>query len=264
MNKTEIVAICKQLRIENYIINDDGTIDVDGDVDLSNDEHEFTELPLSFNIIRGSFNISGLGLTTLLGCPKIVCGDFICKYNLLSTLEHSPTDVWNNYRVENNSLTSLVGAPVYIHGNFFCCTNLLSNLEGAPLRVKGDFYCCDNNLTNLIGSPRVIGRDMHIGHNALINLIGCPKLIEHDLYMSDSIPSLYTNDVACIVKGKVNLINFHILYDNNRLPQIIIDNHENLAIILKYQSPFEIWNEDLTFNQANFDIFIHEINTGLL
>ena len=46
-NFNEIHKICQKYGIENYTINPDGNIDVDGNVSLSN--KKLTELP-SFNI----------------------------------------------------------------------------------------------------------------------------------------------------------------------------------------------------------------------
>ena len=43
----KINEICQKYDIENYTINDDNSIDVDGDVDLY--KCELTELPLNFN-----------------------------------------------------------------------------------------------------------------------------------------------------------------------------------------------------------------------
>jgi len=49
---TDIDSICKQYNIKNYTINSDGSIDVDGNVSLSN----ITQLPLKFGKVTGSFN----------------------------------------------------------------------------------------------------------------------------------------------------------------------------------------------------------------
>ena len=43
---SDIKSICEKYRITNYTINSDGSIDVDGDVDLS--EKRITKLPLKF------------------------------------------------------------------------------------------------------------------------------------------------------------------------------------------------------------------------
>ena len=58
-----ISLICKQYNIENYTVNDDGSIDVNGDVFLDN--KGLTELPLSFNKVTGYFSCSNNKLTSL-------------------------------------------------------------------------------------------------------------------------------------------------------------------------------------------------------
>ena len=52
-NFEDIHKICEKYDIKNYTINGDGSIDVDGDVDLWN--KGLDELPLKFNNISGDF-----------------------------------------------------------------------------------------------------------------------------------------------------------------------------------------------------------------
>ena len=55
-SKSEIDSICQEYVIENYTINDDGSIDVDGDVNFW--YSDLTELPLVFNKFSGYFDCS--------------------------------------------------------------------------------------------------------------------------------------------------------------------------------------------------------------
>jgi len=59
----EIHEICKKYGIKNYTINDDGSIDVDGNVNLS--YRKLTKLPLKFNNVSGNFLCYNNQLTTL-------------------------------------------------------------------------------------------------------------------------------------------------------------------------------------------------------
>lgn len=263
INKTNHISeLCKKYFITNYTINADGSIDVDGDVDIGT--HGLTELPLKFNIVTGNFKIEDNYLTSLYGCPKKVGGNFDCHKNSLTTLEFSPTEVGGHYSCHHNSLVSLVGCPKYINGNFYCFVNFLTNLKDAPIEVNGDCLLNNNQLINLENAPTSIGGYMHIGENPLINLIGCPQLIKGDLYLTDTLPTLYSGDTDCEVKKTVYLQNECEPKISTRLPQKIIDNHKKLRLILKYQRYFEIWNSDLSFNETNFDNLMHEINDGLL
>jgi hypothetical protein len=67
--------------VENYIINDDFTIDVNNEVNLYLQDE--TELPeyMQFNEINGDFDISENKLVTLRGCPRIIHGNFFCYDN---------------------------------------------------------------------------------------------------------------------------------------------------------------------------------------
>ena len=70
MNEQEIHDICKKYKIKNYTINLDGSIDVEGNVNLSN--RELDKLPLKFNRVSRIFS---------------------CSRNFLTTLENSPIEV---------------------------------------------------------------------------------------------------------------------------------------------------------------------------
>ena len=86
--------ICKQYEIENYTINDDGSIDVNGDVYLN--YKKLTELPLTFNKVSGSFDCDYNKLTTLKGCPRWVGGSFSCQYNQL-TNNYCDTEILGDF-----------------------------------------------------------------------------------------------------------------------------------------------------------------------
>lgn len=91
MTETEIHKLCIQYKIENYTINPDMSIDVDGDVSLRVNQ---VDMPLVFNKVTEHFDCSGGGmLTSLKGCPKEVGGYFYCHFNDLKTLEHFPDKV---------------------------------------------------------------------------------------------------------------------------------------------------------------------------
>jgi len=65
----KIDSICKKYGIKNYIINSDGSVDVDGDVSF---KVNLNKLPLKFGKVSGYFDCSYNFLTTLEGCPKWV------------------------------------------------------------------------------------------------------------------------------------------------------------------------------------------------
>ena len=74
-----ISLICKRYNITNYTINDDGSIDVVGNVNLCG--RDLIELPLRFNKVSGNFCCYVNKLTTLKGSPKWVGDGFFCFEN---------------------------------------------------------------------------------------------------------------------------------------------------------------------------------------
>jgi hypothetical protein len=159
---SSIDAICKKYGIKNYTINPDGTVDVDGNVNLFG----LKKLPIKFGKVSGRFDCSYSQLTTLEGSPKEVGGWFNCSYNQLTTLEGAPKVV-GNFDCRNNQLTTLEGAPKVVGGGFNCYNNQLTTLEGAPKEVGGNFYCGSNKLTTLEGSPKVVGDGFDCYNNPL-------------------------------------------------------------------------------------------------
>ncbi len=95
----DIQAICKKYGIENYTINNDGSIDVNDDVNLS--YKNLSEIPVKFNRVQGYFD---------------------CGFNILTSLKGSPNYVDSFSCYENNILT-FEGAPDYIGGKFWCHSN---------------------------------------------------------------------------------------------------------------------------------------------
>jgi hypothetical protein len=71
-----------EMGVENYTINDDLTIDVNGDlrIGLYEDLDEIPEF-IQFNKVYGNFYCNDNNLTSLRGCPTYVSGDFDCSSN---------------------------------------------------------------------------------------------------------------------------------------------------------------------------------------
>ena len=154
-NEQEIRDICKEYNIENYTINSDGSIDVDGDVDLT--YYNLTKLPLKFNRVSGNFWCNDNQLTSLEGCPKEVSKTLYCY---------------------NNRLTSLVGCPEIIGDGFYCSFNYLTTLEGISKIIDGDLDLDDNSIEVIDRSVIVTGdiniRSTHMSHKI-------KRLTQHEL-----------------------------------------------------------------------------------
>ena len=92
-HKQEIEVWCKDVGIRNYTINSKGEIDVDGGVNLNN--NDFEELPYKFGIVKGYFDIGdNPNLISLKNCPNEVGYYFRCSYcPKLDSLKGCPKEV---------------------------------------------------------------------------------------------------------------------------------------------------------------------------
>jgi hypothetical protein len=132
----------KWLLQHKHTINPDGSVDIDGDVDLS--EMKLKKLPFKFGRVTGNFDCSNNQLTSLQGAPSSVGKDFYCYYNQIISLQDGPQKVRGYYNCSHNQLTSLQGAPSEVGGVFYCNYNQLTSLQGAPSKVGKSFFCHSN------------------------------------------------------------------------------------------------------------------------
>jgi hypothetical protein len=118
--KNRIDKFCTKHNLHNYIINGDGSIDVEGNVDIS--YSDYSEIPINFKNVVGGFYCNSNQLTTLNGCPITVGGIFDCSDNLLETLEGCPITVGADFYASSNNIWSIehcpteVGGGIYLHG----------------------------------------------------------------------------------------------------------------------------------------------------
>jgi len=124
-----------------YTINDDGSIDVDGNVNLS--RKKLTKIPFNFGKVSGNFSCHYNQLTSLKGAPNTVGGDFFCYDNQLTSLEGAPNNVGGYFCCAYNQLTTLDGVPNTVGGGFDCYSN--PNLPYSELfkivdNVKGNIF----------------------------------------------------------------------------------------------------------------------------
>ena len=117
----DIKEICRRYNIIDYTINPNGSIDVDGNVNLY--FQGLTKLPLKFNKVNGRF---------------------YCYDNNLTSLEGSPIEINGGFDCSNNELTSFEFSPKIIRGEFDCGTNNIKTFEYFPRFVKRYFWCYGN------------------------------------------------------------------------------------------------------------------------
>ena len=177
--KEEVIEVCKKYRIDNYTINDDLSIDVDGGVGLG--DRGLGYLPLRFNYVGGYFQCSFNKLKSLEGCPQTVNESFFCYYNELKSLEGCPQTVGGGFDCFNNNLVSLESCPQTVSGDFSCGNNNLKSLKGCPQTVSGTFNCGDNELRDLEHFPEVNGSVIIYGN--IVNLLVYTFINKADSFM---------------------------------------------------------------------------------
>ena len=123
MEEQEIHNMCRKFNIRNYTINPDGSIDVDGNVNIC--DYELTNIPIRFHKVRGWFDCSNNNLTTLENSPTIMNGKFFCTSNKLTNLIGCPKNIHMSSYFFNNPLESLEGYNNYedLNYNYLSCDN---------------------------------------------------------------------------------------------------------------------------------------------
>jgi hypothetical protein len=209
--REEVIQVCEKCEIENYTINDDLSIDVNGDVNLAYRRLEY--FPLKFNYVSGYFGCPGNQLETLEGCPQRVSGDFDCPGNGLKSLEGCPQTVGGNFDCSTNYLQTLEGGPSIVGGYFSCSFNKLETLKGCPQTINHDFYCFENKLETLEGSPQTVDGDFKCLGNELKSLKGCPKTVGGNFdYRFNKLKDLeYLSEVNGNIHLNSNPV-YHLLY----------------------------------------------------
>ena len=149
-SKRDIHSICDEYGINDYTINPDGSIDVDGNIILSYDfeRGELSKIPLKFAKVIGDFECDRNQLTTLKGSPRSVVGNFDCSGNQLTSLEYCPESIGGNFDCHSNQLTSLEGLPE-IGGYINCRRNQITDFRGVPEFFEGYFYCEENPIEEI-------------------------------------------------------------------------------------------------------------------
>jgi len=104
--KNDIKEWLDENLIENYTINDDLTVDVNGCVILYLVYME--QLPVKFGHVKEDFVLGENGLESLKGVPHTVGGDFICGGNIqVDDLTFFPIKICGRIMLTNNLLQSM-------------------------------------------------------------------------------------------------------------------------------------------------------------
>lgn len=163
----QITAIIQELELEGKAhINDDFSIDVDGDVNIGKSItiKKARRLLVTFGKVTGNFNCNYSMLGSLIGSPR-KCQDFSCSGNKLLNLKGAPIEV-NNFSCTNNKGLILQGIPKQINGNceiINCDLASLKGMEDTTVEGKADFSC--NNIKGLDGMGNIKGKAIFADNN---------------------------------------------------------------------------------------------------
>jgi hypothetical protein len=86
MSEQDIVRICDVYDIRNYVIREDGLVDILGNVFLGG--FSLRRIPLHFGKVSGGFYCGNNKLTSLKGCPISVGDHFSCVNNRLIAVSY--------------------------------------------------------------------------------------------------------------------------------------------------------------------------------
>ena len=126
-----------------YYIRKDLSVTVSSDIALTS---ALQELPVVFNVIKGSFNVNCGTLQTLKGCPKEVGGDFDCSRNQLESLKYCPKIVCGSFYCDGNDLYTLTGGPEEVYGMYICDENpRLGSIEHIASKGVTRIVCDDRH-----------------------------------------------------------------------------------------------------------------------
>ena len=249
--REEVEDWLNEMEIKNYVINDDLTVDVNNNVNISHKNLE--EIPVKFGIIIGDFNCHDNKLTSLEGCPQIVNSGFNCSKNNLTNLEGCPQIVNSSFNCSNNNLKSLKDCLEIINGSFNCNVNDLISLEYCPKIINGSFYCSSNGLKNLDYCPEEIKNNFDCSYNELTRLKGCPEII-------NGIFDCYNNNLTSFeyfplkIKGNCLKINKNYLKED----ELINFNCDVINIEYVYSDFNKNGNKEEFLNKVNYYKSKHE------
>lgn len=152
--KKEIVVLLKMMGVkENYTINSDLTVDVDGDVTI---RMGFSQTPLQFGRVTGNYLCSHIQtVTSLKGSPHFVGGTFNCLNTKITSLKGGPEHVGATMNCSNTLIGSFEGSPSYIGGHFYSGRGTkiksLQNIHKQIKHIGGIFQIPDTIKSHVLG-----------------------------------------------------------------------------------------------------------------
>ena len=128
---------------------------------------------------EGTLDVSGQGLTSLEGCPKVVHGNFDCSHNSISSAEYCPSIIYGSLDMSWNKLLKTLsdGNIVSVLNNITIDNCALENLKGLPNKLTGALDAQSNKIKTFEGCPSEIDGSLDLDKNLLTSLDYAPKIV---------------------------------------------------------------------------------------
>lgn len=188
---SDLKSLFKISNDSDYEIAIDGSVAVFGDCIKNSNVSGVEMLPITFSAVDGEFNVSGMGLTSLRGCPRTVETVFSANDNPgLVNLDGAPDTVGECVELHGCGLESLEGIPrnaieyVVSSNNLKSLAGIHSDKKSISIDAQG------NQLESLIGCPpNVVTLDITDQTPGISSLQGIPRSIKH-IGIDESAPVL--------------------------------------------------------------------------
>ncbi len=202
--KAKISKWLKDHDVENYVINDDDTVSVNGDIELIN--LQYKRLPVTFKEITGNVTIVASRLETLAGLPQTINGDL--EMNKVKVLDWTgcPAIVKGSVHLESSIVNGFGGDALREVGKgVYLDYSVIESLKGFPPLVRGALSLRSSSVKSLEGleNTHVMGNFSLQEVKNVTNLRGIPKRIEGDLILT-KMEMLKTFDGIGEVGGKID------------------------------------------------------------
>jgi len=139
-------------------INEDGTVDVNGDVTLS---FSTQEIPVPFRRVEGNFMCANTLITSLHNAPRYVGGSFSCNKTQITSLEFGPVYVGKAYTMYQTRVSSLEHIASHVGGNLLCNRTQIKSLHNIHKThanwVIGKELVVPNSCTHILGLALIPG-----------------------------------------------------------------------------------------------------------
>lgn len=206
--------------VSTFKINDDNTVDVDGDVDLVG--IRLYKIPVKFSSISGSVLIAESMFKTLEGLPPVIGGDLLVQGMALESLNGIPKEVRGSVSLQHSTIKDATHSDLdHVGHNLILSSCQLKTFGNLPSYVGGDLNASNNSLVSIKGLPEKIGRHLVLTHNKMLTTLeGVSTDIGGGLYL-DYCTKLTSIKGLGTVGGSVHLTGCSALGSLEGLPDVI-------------------------------------------